>query len=263
MSVEALKSTTGPVIGSAVEHVFRQLLEMVMDGTYPEKARLPAERTLCEELGTSRGTLREALRRMADWNIIEARQGSGMVVCPQKDWPFEVMPAYLRYSATTMAPDEIMPMMQELLALQTDVIVMAMRFAARQAKPHNLAKSRELAKASWEVRNDPHAFALAEFDFIRSLIAAGEFLPAQWLMNSLGGIFLESSLSFAHLMPPMPQQYLTYMDSLMDLLAQNDEEAVARLVREQLSEGNAMVLAALENLFNAPTQNSDADGEIK
>ncbi|MGB0921446.1 MAG: FadR/GntR family transcriptional regulator [Alphaproteobacteria bacterium] len=244
--------------GSQVEQVFAQLLNMVIDGTYPEKARLPAERALCEELDTSRGTLREALRRMADWGIIESRQGSGMVVCLQKDWPFEVLPAYLRYSAGTMAPDQIMPMMKELLALQTDVIVMAMRFAARQAKPENLGLAREMAQKSWDVRQDPHAFALAEFDFIRALIAAGDFLPAQWLMNRLGGIFLESSLSFVHLAPPMPEEYLTYMETLLTLVARNDEDAAAKLVREQLSFMNGQVLTALADFFNStdyPTEN--------
>ena len=42
------------------------------------------------------------------------------------------------------------------------------------------------------------------------------------------------------------------MDSLMDLLAQNDEEAVARLVRTQLQEGNAMILTALKGFLNTP-----------
>lgn len=259
MSAENNKLTKG----SQVEQVFGQVLNMVIDGTYPEKARLPAERVLCEDLGTSRGTLREALRRMADWGIIEARQGSGMVVRLQKDWPFEVLPAYLRYSAGTMAPAEILPVMKELLALQTDVIVMAMRFAARQAKPENLGPARALVQATWDVRNDPHAFALAEFDFIRALIAAGEFLPAQWLMNRLGGIFLESSLSFVHLMPPMPEEYVTYMETLLDLVAQNDEDAVAKLVRAQLTLLNTQGLTAFESFFDTPIQTTAADGDTK
>lgn len=257
MGAEALK----PSQGSQVEHVFSTLLNMVLDGTYPEKARLPAERALAEELGTSRGTLREALRRMGDWNIIEARHGSGMVVRPQSEWLFDVLPSYLRFSAGTMTPDQILPVVQELMALQTDVIVLAMRFAARQAKPENLGAARQCAKKTWAVRHDPHAFALAEFDFIRALIAAGDFLPAQWLMNRLGGIFLEGSLSFAHLMPPMPDEYLTYMEALLDLVAQNDEEAVAKLVREQISLMNVQLVSTLTEAFGTIQTNQTENGE--
>jgi GntR family transcriptional repressor for pyruvate dehydrogenase complex len=38
---------------------------------------LPAERTLCEQLGVSRSVVREALGRLASLGLVESRQGSG------------------------------------------------------------------------------------------------------------------------------------------------------------------------------------------
>lgn len=240
MGAEALKSSQG----SQVEYVFGKLLNMVLDGTYPEKARLPAERTLAEELGTSRGTLREALRRMGDWNIIEARHGSGMVVRPQAEWLFDVLPSYLRFSVATMDNETLVPALTELLALEVDLMVMVMRFAARQARPEKLEAARALVDAAWAARHDPLSFMERDFQFIRALVAAGDFLPAQWLMNRLGGIFLEAGLSFAGVVP-VPQDYLKYNETLLALLATHDEDAVEAHVRLYMAQMNAMTTKAV------------------
>ncbi|HEU4704048.1 MAG TPA: FCD domain-containing protein [Conexibacter sp.] len=44
--------------------------------------RLPPERQLAAELGVSRSSLREALRRLIDLGILQSRQGSGTYLAP-------------------------------------------------------------------------------------------------------------------------------------------------------------------------------------
>src|SRR5262245_7603855 len=87
-----------PVVPLATS-VFDQLLEDIVSGRYEPGARLPAERDLARLLGASRPTLREALRRLGEWGLIEARRSSGIVVREPREWNFDVLPSYLRHGA--------------------------------------------------------------------------------------------------------------------------------------------------------------------
>ena len=52
-----------------------RLVEAILDGRFPAKSNLPAERELSTQLGVTRPTLREALQRMARDGWIEIRHG--------------------------------------------------------------------------------------------------------------------------------------------------------------------------------------------
>jgi GntR family transcriptional repressor for pyruvate dehydrogenase complex len=63
-----------------VDATMRKLESRLLDGTWMSGARLPAERTLAEELGVSRGTVREAIGRLAARGLLVSRRGSGVFV---------------------------------------------------------------------------------------------------------------------------------------------------------------------------------------
>src|SRR5512139_3301210 len=92
MPIAKLDPTT-----TAIDAVFEKLLCDIVSGAHPPGSRLPAERELSRQVGASRPTLREALRRLGEWNLVEPRRGSGVVVRPYRDWSIEVIGAYLRY----------------------------------------------------------------------------------------------------------------------------------------------------------------------
>lgn len=62
------------------EQIVRQLLGLVKSGHLKAGDRLPAERTLAEELGVGRPTLREALRALQLLGIVDIRHGGGVFV---------------------------------------------------------------------------------------------------------------------------------------------------------------------------------------
>ncbi|MFJ5837305.1 FadR/GntR family transcriptional regulator [Streptomyces shenzhenensis] len=65
---------------SAVEKAVHGLRRMISSGRLGAGDRLPPEAELCEELGVSRSSLREAVRMLAALGVVESRHGSGTFV---------------------------------------------------------------------------------------------------------------------------------------------------------------------------------------
>src|SRR5215831_14348345 len=69
-------------------HLYLQVVQIlkqeIVDGTYPVGTQLPTEDKLCERFSVSRYTVREALRRLREDNLVSSRQGAGTVVAPQR-----------------------------------------------------------------------------------------------------------------------------------------------------------------------------------
>src|SRR5258708_40151578 len=93
-----------PTEVTAIDAVFETLLKNIVGGTYPAGTRLPAERELARQLGASRPTLREALRRLGGWNLVEPRRGSGVGVRPYRDWSIERLAPDPRYRKPRAGP---------------------------------------------------------------------------------------------------------------------------------------------------------------
>ncbi|MBV8966501.1 MAG: GntR family transcriptional regulator, partial [Mycobacteriaceae bacterium] len=72
---------------SPVEHrylqVARALRKEIVDGVYPVGSQLPTEHELCERFSVSRYTVREALRRLRDDNLVTSRPRAGTLVVPR------------------------------------------------------------------------------------------------------------------------------------------------------------------------------------
>src|SRR5438477_13039340 len=112
---------------TAIDAVFEKLLSDIVRGAHPAGTRLPAERELSRQLGASRPTLREALRRLGEWNLVEPRRGSGVVVRPYRDWSLEVMAAYLKYGKPEPGQPTIARMVLDMLGIRRAVVVEVIR----------------------------------------------------------------------------------------------------------------------------------------
>jgi GntR family transcriptional regulator len=64
--------------------VARTLKEEIVAGVYPVGSQLPTEDDLCKRFSISRYTVREALRRLREDNLVSSRQGAGTVVVPTR-----------------------------------------------------------------------------------------------------------------------------------------------------------------------------------
>src|ERR1700753_4132813 len=74
--------------------VVRALKDEIVSGVYPVGSQLPTEEELCERFSVSRYTVREALRRLREDNLVSSRQGAGTTVVsprPSDSFVHEVM----------------------------------------------------------------------------------------------------------------------------------------------------------------------------
>lgn len=62
------------------DQVYEAILTDIVQGRYPEGAKLPTETTLAQEFNVSRPVVREALARLRDDGLIQPRQGAGSFV---------------------------------------------------------------------------------------------------------------------------------------------------------------------------------------
>ena len=63
-----------------IEKTIGEIIRIIHEKDYGPGDRIPNEYELCEALGVSRNTAREALRALAARNVIEIRQGAGTFV---------------------------------------------------------------------------------------------------------------------------------------------------------------------------------------
>jgi GntR family transcriptional regulator, galactonate operon transcriptional repressor len=63
-----------------------ELLAGIVKGRYAAGVLLPKETELVEELGMSRGTVREALRALEERGVVQVTHGRGARVQPPEEW---------------------------------------------------------------------------------------------------------------------------------------------------------------------------------
>src|SRR3954466_8548127 len=63
--------------------VVRALKDEIVSGVHPVGSQLPTEEELCERFSVSRYTVREALRRLREDNLVSSRPRAGTMVVPR------------------------------------------------------------------------------------------------------------------------------------------------------------------------------------
>ncbi|NHC13208.1 FadR/GntR family transcriptional regulator [Motilibacter deserti] len=140
-----------------------QLRALIADGSWPLGSRIPAEHRLTEQLGVSRGTVREALRALVHTGLLEARPGDGTYVRADSE---------LRVSlGRRVAAGDLRDAFEVRALLERA----GARHAAERATADDIAHLRALLDARHEAKTAGalERFAEADFAFHRAVVAAG------------------------------------------------------------------------------------------
>ncbi|MCP4445267.1 MAG: FadR family transcriptional regulator [Myxococcales bacterium] len=230
---------------TATETVFEKLLADIVGGTYPAGARLPAERDLAKQLGASRPTLREALRRLGEWNLVKPRRGSGIAVQAVGDWMIDVLPSYLRYAEPGPEAPSTPVMVKDLLQLRRSLMCEILSMVSDRIRPEITLLARQSVRDTWENRVAGTRSPTADLNVLRSIVQNVKCLPGLWMLNQMSGIYNDLAKSLGAALAP-PESYVAAWDGVLDALeAQKPDEALS-LMNQYLEGHDERLMALLE-----------------
>lgn len=157
------------------------LIDAVLAGVYLPGATLPPERELAGQLGINRTSLRQAIARLEQAGLVEARQGVGTVVGN----PLLASDNSIVLRALASAGPGIV---DELLEIREPLAAVAGRLAATRASSQDVSA---LAAQLDAVRSANHAAArqAAELSFFTVLVEASGNRPLQVMMRWLEELY--------------------------------------------------------------------------
>lgn len=124
------------------ERVTAALLELIRNGNYPAKSRLPSEMEMAQSFGVSRTVIREAISRLKSEGLVESRQGSGVFVREAGlDAPFRIDPAVVGSVLSVLQVVELRR------GLEAEMAALAAERATRQQVAEIRASLRAIDKA--------------------------------------------------------------------------------------------------------------------
>ena len=224
--------------------VFEQLLAGIVSGTWPPGSRLPPERDLARQIGASRPTLREALRRLGEWGVIETRRSSGVVVRDARDWSFDVLPAIMLYGGATLANGQLVALVRDLLDLRRALVADVLRLVAPRIPRGSLDGARAAAARAFAARRDAAVFHHEDFEFIREIISAADFLPGLLMLNSLGRTYLALARTVTGA-AMIPDDYLVSYEMVLAALEKRAGDRAAAAMSRYLESHDSKMLTAL------------------
>jgi DNA-binding FadR family transcriptional regulator len=229
---------------TAIDAVFERLLSDILKGHYGPGARLPAERELSRQLGASRPTLREALRRLGEWSLVEPRRGSGIVVRPYRDWTIEVLPGYLRYGKPEGKQPTMTQILLDMLNMRRAIVGEVVRSIAARVPKGGTAPARLAMARAWSMR-ETSSYPREDFEVLRTVTEAAGFTPGLWLLNRLADIYLDvaSTLRFAI---QAPADYVPMHTKFFDLLEAGESTKASDMMSEYLQRHDAVITSMLK-----------------
>ena len=240
----AAQTETPPPSATAIDTVFETLLADIVRGTYTAGTRLPAERELARQLGASRPTLREALRRLGEWNVVEPRRGSGVVVRSWREWSIEVLPAYLRYGRPGGGLPTIPQLLVDLLRLRRALVIDVCQQVAPRIREGATLAARAACARAWAVRHDHRLFIREDLEVMRAIAEAAGYVPGMWLLNRIASIYIDVGNTVGSSIRPL-DDYLDVHHRLFDALDQRDGATATAIVADWIDRMDGGIIRAL------------------
>ncbi|MGV1046995.1 MAG: FadR/GntR family transcriptional regulator [Solirubrobacterales bacterium] len=184
-----------------------RLLALLADGGYEAGSRLPPERDLATELGVSRASLREGLRRFVDLGILESRPGSGT------------------YLVEVDLPD--------LIAVRLRLEPYAAELAARRRSSRDLERLDALVLELRDSLADAVAFGDADARLHEAIVSAARSPSLRTLLDALHDL-LRYSRTRTATDPALRATALTQLEELAKAIREGAGQAASRAMRSHL-----------------------------
>ena len=217
--------------GSAA--IAARLRQAILDGDYGFGERLPAERDLAGHFGTSRNTVREALRRLEETHLVSRRIGSGTFVSYRP-------PVGEGHIVELTSP-------LELIEVRLGIEPQMARLAVINATARDLDRLGELLKRLEDSGDDREHFSRADEKF-HLLLAECTHNPLMvWLyqqINDIRGHALWTAMKDKILTGEAITDYNEDHRKLYDALCRRDVEAAGAVIVEHLERARRDLMGA-------------------
>lgn len=138
------------------EEVFLQMKQMIIDKNWKPGDKLPSEHELCELFGVSRGTIRNALQKLATLGLIETRVGEGSFITEIDNT------APLNNLVPTVYFEDDM---EAILEFRREIETGTAALAATKANKEDLKELRTILKDMEDLQDDLDKLYIADLNF--------------------------------------------------------------------------------------------------
>jgi GntR family transcriptional repressor for pyruvate dehydrogenase complex len=209
-----------------VADAIRTIKDMILDGRLKPGQRLPAERALCEALGVSRPTLREAIGSLQAMNILESRQGAGTFV---SSLSVEELLSPLKF-VLALADGGFDHLFEVRLLLEPG----AAALAAERASDEEIDAMRDcVTRANVEALDDPQAMLRLDMELHRRIVEASGNPLLEHLWAATRELGAESRSFTVHL-PGVRPQALSEHRAIVDAIASRDPDAARTAMADHI-----------------------------
>lgn len=154
-----------PVTRTSIsEEIAKQIIKLISTGELQPGQRLPSERDLCEQIGASRSSLREALRCLSIVGVLNARVGDGTSVAADGE---TFLRRIVEWRLITERHD-----VENLMEVRVALEGVSAANAARRATPEDIRRFQDLVAKMKFAARDARKFAILDVEFHLALAKA-------------------------------------------------------------------------------------------
>ncbi|MEU9357103.1 FadR/GntR family transcriptional regulator [Streptomyces sp. NPDC048301] len=221
----------GPVGDSAqrgllTERIARRLEHDIRSGVIEVGAKLPSERELAAQFGSSRNVVREVLRRLEAQHLIEVAPGRGSFVREQGAGEARGYDALYRAGRPTV---------RQLIEARLPLEIEMVRLATRHATDEDLAAMRA-ARDTLESATDVVVKARADMDFHDAVAVASKNPVLRIMLSSISGMMFEMMLR-SNSDPSIGEPGVPHHPEIFEAIEARDEDLAGERMREHLMLG--------------------------
>lgn len=233
------------------DRVAAELSQGIGAGRWPVGARLPGERELARAFGTSRVTVREAIRSLESRGVLDVQGRSGAYVRSPSSTD-HVSRALSHLIAGGAHPITIRDLLEVRHLLEIEVA----GFAAERRTPEDLRRiAGALADSAISLESvsgaDPAPEAVAQWsrtdvDFHAAIALACHNPLIELIYDALAPAFLEQRLRSVTALPEARARSFAYHQNIFDRICVGDPEGARRAMHEHLLEARETLLRYAE-----------------
>jgi len=197
--------------------------------------KLPPERHLAETYKVARGTVREALSRLAEQGLVETRPGSGTYVIQVPN----------AESASPISNATPLELMDTRFALEPHIC----RLAVLHGRRSDFERLDELCARMDSSIGDPDAFAEADAEFHRGLVGSTRNGLLIWIIDQITSVRdLKEWTRMRHLTlhDRIIARYNVQHRQILNAIRARDPERAAKLMKEHLETARVSLTRAAE-----------------